>query len=501
MNACDKLLREAFEDVFSGVELNYKLDDVVNRLPKGKLTKEQLNGYLLKQGVSPKEIEASKLLSVENSKPISNEDWKSMLGSSHKLNKLVYQANDAMYDNVTLGMRGEDNPTYKVNEYFTDKLADGETNLKHTMDDKVSIKAQQKRSLALKEHEDKIADLYKVRAAAMNKPEPDEELIFKLTRELADLKRSLPRYKAPYQTKSQLGWNRVHTDNINGKDVTVLNELQSDWMQAERQGAGYFKSRYPTTISNEELDELAKPYVEELNRGNISAQREEELVNLIDELRLKAGNVSPIIDDFPIKPEKFQQLMIVDAINEAIENGTNKIVIPINREGQDLAGTEGVTAFYKSLDRKVLPEIQKKLDKQGLKLKLGKEDMSVEPDLDDIIDVVIDNLEYKLGDESALQNVDRFELFDTIRDVQDLVGNKPDTFLDKLRTTLIEDYPNEVDSIFSTVENSFKSMKGTSNTLHTIEIVEKPNSAVKWDVYGLLGALGLSEAVKEEKGI
>ena len=33
-----------------------------------------------------------------------------------------------------------------------------------------------------------------------------------------------------------MGHRRVHLDTINGKATTVLNEFQSDWAQAERDG-------------------------------------------------------------------------------------------------------------------------------------------------------------------------------------------------------------------------------------------------------------------------
>ena len=58
-----KLMNDAIDGAineFRGAENSYKLDEVLENLePTQKFNSEQLKGYLLKQGVSPYEIDAS----------------------------------------------------------------------------------------------------------------------------------------------------------------------------------------------------------------------------------------------------------------------------------------------------------------------------------------------------------------------------------------------------------------------------------------------------------
>ena len=78
-NNCSVLMKEAFDN-YLGIDMRYKVDDTLAALGKQKLNATQLEGYLLKQGVSPKEIKQSGIL--ENfrgdSRAFSGEDWLSM---------------------------------------------------------------------------------------------------------------------------------------------------------------------------------------------------------------------------------------------------------------------------------------------------------------------------------------------------------------------------------------------------------------------------------------
>ena len=55
-----------------------------------------------------------------------------------------------------------------------------------------------------------------------------------------------------------------------------------------------------------------------------------------------------------INAQEFVSLSRLDALNEAIENGTKRVAIPIERENE-LSGSAGVTKFYEQLNKKVLP--------------------------------------------------------------------------------------------------------------------------------------------------
>jgi len=73
---CNNLFKEALNNLYkvSGIKFNYKLDSTLSSMePKMKMSATQLEGYLKKKGVSPKEIEQSGLLHSTDTKsqPIS----------------------------------------------------------------------------------------------------------------------------------------------------------------------------------------------------------------------------------------------------------------------------------------------------------------------------------------------------------------------------------------------------------------------------------------------
>lgn len=63
-----------------------------------------------------------------------------------------------------------------------------------------------------------------------------------------------------------------------------------------------------------------------------------------------------------------KKILIVDAIDQAIKNGHNTMVIPITRSANYLTGSTDVTKAYRELNTGILPKIRKELDKVGLKL-------------------------------------------------------------------------------------------------------------------------------------
>lgn len=459
-SSCNKLMMEAIDIAgheFKGIELNYKLDEVLGNLkPSMKFTAEQLKGYLLKQGVSPNEIKASKMFegfeTDNRALPIS--DWNN-LGGRQELSKREMQG----YEDITLGKQGVDNPTYKVNEFMTATRADMNTNLRHQFD--TEAKGSQ------------------------------------------------------YSKQSQLGWNRVHQDTINGKPTTVLNELQSDWMQAERQGAGIFESKATNIIpkySNEQLnqgrelykqaDDIANKFEDfwdEVEKGNPEALEAERLFNEAAQLGITSSNdiinsqaiKDKIIADFPLKPEKFQQLMIVDALNEAITNGTNRVAIPTIRHDNELVGTEGVTKFYQDLNKKVLPDIRKKLEKQGLRVKVSSEDYNTTNPLVEAYLLEFSSHRYKANNQTI-----KMSIKDLIDDIHKLsFGDNFNT--DEFISRIDKAYINDRDTLLGISDDLITKLKEASknpfvaNKLHILEIEEVPNAKVKWDVYGLLSSIGL----------
>ena len=476
-NSCNKLMKEAIDvavNEFRGIEFTYKLDDVLDSLsPNQKFSSNQLKGYLLKQGVSPNEIRASKMFEgFENdNRALNASEWKSMSGKQKFDAELTHE-----YDGITLGKKGESNDTYRA-KLFTSYPRELSTNTSH----------------------------FSTQAYANPETGNPENSV----------------------QKSILGWNRVHQDEINGKPTTVLNELQSDWMQAERQGAGTFESNVK---AEKESYYKLRDRIEEARFGsNVENLTTEQVNKLEEELknsRLYREGSKREIADFPMKPEKFQQLMIVDALNEAWENGNKRVAIPIERDNE-LYGSTGVTKFYESLNKSILPDIRKKLEKQGLRVKVSMEDYGSSGLKPNKNGGDLGLLKEKhIRDNLDISHLSDAELHDALRNIVKDIRNsllssrlsrsslealenkgvdvEGELFHKLLTGKYLTPYARNLPSFAVDFFNSRSSknnelssflkahIPGTpANRLHILEIEEVPNARVKWDVYGLLASLGL----------
>ena len=378
---CSKLMKDAIDGAVNesrGIDMRYKLDDVLESLgPKQKFNPEQLKGYLLKQGVSPYEIEASQMFKgfEGDNRAISAEDWLSMSGNQ-RVNTFRVAPEDAQFGDITLDKKGASD-----------------------------------------------ASNYREILSTVKKPENNAPVTTHFSDEI-----STPR-------ESLLGWRRTHVDTINGKKTLVLNEFQSDWAQTERAGRGTFESKSEIKrLSKEEeslrlsLKDKINGIIKDYNRANPGNEIyvtddlvEKDLISIEEATRYKDLDIrnqqinnAKLTADFPMSEIKHHQFQIVGAIDDALKQGIDTIAIPIQRENE-LLGSAGVTKFYESLNKKVLPDIRKKLEKQGMRIK-------------------VDKVPYTSGE---------------------------------------------------------------GNELWRLTAEEIPNKKVNWDVYGLIGALGLSQYAKE----
>lgn len=421
---CDKLMKEAFE----GIEFRYKLDDTLEELGNQKLSSKQLEGFLVGKGVSPKEIKQSGVLKgFENdNRVMTGKEWLERSGDQRLSTTTVptdeWAEPGSGYDSITLGTKGIDNESYK--EVLT------------------GIKSP-------------------------NNNVPSE-----------------PHFDVNNQTdgdKSLLGWRRTHTDTINGSKVTVLNELQSDWAQTERAGRGTFESN--VSFEKERAIQLWKERIELLkSEGKNTSQIEND--NEVNRLYNKIYGKDKVVADFPMSEAKHTQYQIVGALDEAIKNGTNKVVIPIERENE-LAGSAGVTKFYDSLNKKILPEIRKKLEKQGMRIKVGKEEY-IEGDIKD----------FEEFRKYFAKELEAFDVQHRSRTMDEMLEFEIDTgkLLDNLAT--FEEFAKEFS--YTTEFRQIVADKINKNSLHTLTIEEIPGNKIKWDVYALLGGLGLASQTKSE---
>lgn len=431
---CDKLFKEAFE----GIEFRYKLDDTLEGLGTQKFTAKQLEGYLLGKGVSPKEIKQSGIFDgmIDDNRPLSADMWLNKSGGQ-SINTFNVAPYDTGYSDITLGRKGTDNNTYK----------------------------------------ETLSVVKKPRNNAPSTPHFNNEI-------------STPK-------ESLLGWRRTHIDEINGKKTLVLNEFQSDWAQTERAGRGMFESNYTNTnfsITRPEAIEILKKYETDFFNKKLELYNS---IKSIDEAKdkywddwieyrstgpsdlIEAENIltkPKLVADFPMSEVKHHQFQIVGAINDAIKEGIDTVAIPIQRENE-LAGSAGVTKFYDSLNTKILPDIRKKLEKQGLKIKVDKKP-------------------YSSG-----KGVDLYEALDTFPAfARDNDYASMDTILSKLADfEETNGYFNSLDDLdkfakefgYEDLLEDFLSKRTAANDLWTLTIEEVPNGKVKWDVYSILAALGL----------
>lgn len=422
---CDKLMKEAFE----GIEFRYKLEDTLEELGNQKLSSKQLEGFLIGKGVSPKEIKQSGVLKgfESDNRVMTGKEWLERSGDQRLSTTTLEggQGGSAQFDKISLGTKGVDNESYK-------EVLTGIKSPSYNAPKEPHFNNQIP-NLPNKEEQRLIAERNTYVDSELAKGRKYVDIIKDKTFKDNYEKTRLIQETIPEDKQSLLGWRRTHTDTINGSKVTVLNELQSDWAQTERAGRGTFES----------------------NSGKVA--------------------------DFPVSEVKHTQYQIVGALDEAIKNGTNKVVIPIERENE-LAGTDGVTKFYDSLNKKILPEIRKKLEKQGMRIKVGKE-------------------EYGKSIDKTI-NINDYSLRDTWAKLDDLIDarNKQEYNTMLSNSTTVDDFISQLDgSDFSAqLIRDITSTFDTKNSLHTLTIEEIPGTKVKWDVYALLGSLGLASQTKSE---
>lgn len=432
---CDKLFKEAFE----GIEFRYKLDDTLEGLGSQKFTAKQLEGYLLGKGISPKEIKQSGIFEgmMDDNRALPADMW---LENNWAERHILSTSNSGLdhYGDITLGRKGEDNPTYK--ELVTT-----------------------------------------IKAPKTNVP-------------------SEPHFNINNSTdgeESLLGWRRTHIDEINGKKTLVLNEFQSDWAQTERAGRGTFESNYTDTnfsITRPEAIEILKNY--ETDFFNKKLELDNSIISIDnakdkywdDWIEYRSTGPSDLVEaeniltkvinknkvaDFPMSEVKHHQFQIVGAINDAIKEGIDTVAIPIQRENE-LAGSAGVTKFYESLNTKILPDIRKKLEKQGLKIKVDKKP-------------------YKGGQLDYSESFNRFINTELTQEERRDLG-----YLQDLATNHLENRGVENEAMFEAIASAnnideilLALQTTTTNDLWTLTIEELPKGKVKWDVYSVLTALGL----------
>ena len=491
-NSCSKLMKEAL-DSFLGIDFRYKLDDTLEGLGTQKFTAKQLEGYLLGKGVSPKEIKQSGIFDgmIDDNRALPGDMWLNKSGSQE-----IRPYIDSNYSEVTLGRKGEDNESYKVTlsgvkspstnipsePHFSNTLPNiplkEETIAKELLNEYIDKQKATGRTFIDYKNDQEYKDLYsKMRHIQETIDEPKQSL---------------------------LGWRRTHIDEINGKKTLVLNEFQSDWAQTERAGRGMFESNQKPKISYEEA---SSEYYKEKDKFFETNDNEDDWIRYmhtnprlkdLDNIVNGLESSQTLVADFPMSEVKHHQFQIVGAINDAIKEGIDTVAIPIQRENE-LVGSAGVTKFYESLNTKILPDIRKKLEKQGLKIRVDKKPYTEDKKSININTEQLDkwedinNIFYGKNSKdtinaiSEIQDTPWFNLFYASDDYPYSVS---------INEVLNTNDPNSVLSDLLVGIRYFKYSNSTKD-LWTLTIEEVPNGKVKWDVYSILAALGLGGYAKQ----
>lgn len=228
------------------------LQEMIKKKPNLRMNYDELTRFLKARGVSEGEISQLGRLATEfkgDSRALPLSDWEDMI------NRKTYEGgvkpssiySNESYSDITLGKSGTFlNADYQVNEFTANTPTSGRMPTHHEFEDGLN------------------AGLIKTKKI------------------------------------EQLGWNRTHFDKIDlgtgQEDVLVLNELQSDWMQAERAGKGLFQSTDLDTFkakladSEKKLEELTLKY-SSLDNKPIGPDTHYAVMNEQKELKKEIGQL------------------------------------------------------------------------------------------------------------------------------------------------------------------------------------------------------------------
>lgn len=435
------------------IKFTYKLNEVLNALPdKQRFSAKQLEGYLKKKEVSPKEIEQSGILKnvMDDTTPIQAKMWKDNLAASGK-NKITDESIPSdKYADITYQREGINTPTYQETLTTIREPKHDAPMLKHFGEDIYNINEGRRNldSPLVKELTDELDIVETQLEEILDRTDDIGDVtgnMMALVARKKELRKTLKELN-PDQQQTLLGWRRTHEQEIDGQNTLILNEFQSDWAQMERSKVG---GRSIFRSTKQKLNLLKE------KRAVLDAGTEEyKKVNKeIQDLTAKHLGYDEVVADFPMKPDKFAQYEIVASLNDAIKKGIKRVAIPIEREG-DLAGNAGVTKFYESLDKSILPGIQKKLEKQGLKLEITSP-KPLTPEADLI--TVGEHLTTWLAQFPETQKLaTKIQTSGNLKkDLEDLVGNWPEV-LNSKQATASYPFKESFDDVIQKTNKAFE---------------------------------------------
>jgi len=194
---------------------------------------------------------------------------------------------------------------------------------------------------------------------------------------------------------------------------------------------------------------------------------------------------------------QLKKMLIVDALDQALKNDLDKVVIPISRSTNMLVGSVKVSDIYRDLNTGILPAIRRELDRSGLKLDIKhlKQKADGTVNLEDLLHSVATQKHAGLISNEV---EDRFmsvleEL--GVRDEFDEIVFDEKTLKDAFKV-YAKSYKNQVsDKAFNVLDKMIEEQFNPEAFVITIKDTRpKKDTKIRWDALSVLGGLGLAEA-------
>ncbi len=216
-------------------------------------------------------------------------------------------------------------------------------------------------------------------------------------------------------------------------------------------------------------------------------------VHILHEFQSDWAQNPDMKSSFPIDYSDFKKISIVKALDNTMKKGMDTLIIPVDRSGS-LHGSEAISDMYGELQNGILPKIRKQLSDAGLKLdskmvtrKGGSFDKAKQPIKDELKIVQKDLAKYNITRDEFVEMVEDLRKSTSILD------------MDKSMRYYSEDLHKHMKPSVQKAYDMYK----TGSTDDYIELTlhpKKTEGKIRWDMLGVLGAIGLAgKATEEEK--
>ena len=391
------LIQDSVEQNVKATRINItqKMERLLDELPQDrKMTSQQLKGWLQKQGVTEHELEMSGLNYMTDPAQgmtrgsQSIEGWRSyidkLFSNRHKVNRTTRTVEDdkGMYENISYRKGGETDPNFMAESQAIGIASADAKSRRAPITHQVAGQAEpgqaelgHRRVGVQTVAGEKATVLHEIQSDWAQQSRQRGTPFKKEVQEYANNRKKLKTNIPPEEKKKLVARNL----ELEGKypDVTMGDMLKSndevpysesdlfDWSDTTIAGRPAVKNE----LSGETWVKSSDDTKWEIAHVDGESADPEKLKRMYPDIDIYSRNDG--IVDYPTTQKKYTQWQVAETINTAIENGTNRVVIPIDRHFNDLLGTKGVTKAYENME-KPIKELVKKLQKQGMDIEFNR---------------------------------------------------------------------------------------------------------------------------------